>query len=79
MQSIKITKKERRKLMKKLPPHWDDILSSIFECSPGHCRNVVSGHRKNDTILAEAVKMAAELQSKKAESLLLLKEVANAS
>ena len=79
VQYIKITKKERRKLLAALPKNWEEKLAARFECSEGHCRNVVSGSRKNDEILSAAVQMAAEWQTEKNNTARLLKEVANAS
>ena len=82
VQYIKMTKKERgerRKLLAALPKNWEAKLVAQFGCSEGHCRNVVSGSRRNDAILAAAVFLAADWQQEKIKTAQLLKEVADAS
>jgi hypothetical protein len=51
-------------LKEKLPDQWAAILASKLNYTPDYIRKVLSGKRKNQEIIDEAIALAAEYKSR---------------
>jgi len=65
-------KKDLQKLRKNIPPKAKEILAEKFQVSAGHIAQILLGNRKNELVIIEASKMAAEhlAELRKAEELI---------
>ena len=70
-----MTKRELKKLRKKLPKGWADTLAIKFRHSVTYIRAIIYGDKPNEYVVSAAIDMAEEYQKQLEEQKLKIKSL----